>query len=71
MRTCFETAMGDADMLKLGYGIKLEQRANGKFRVTYGKQVDDGLDYANAALHLGASIMHALACEGKLDNTGD
>jgi hypothetical protein len=28
----------------------------------------DNLDYCRAAAKLGESIMHAIACEGKLDN---
>lgn len=62
MRLCFETTRG------YGFGIKLEQAANGKFRVTYGKQVKDKLCYSEAAMKLGSCLMHALACEGNLDN---
>lgn len=54
----------------LEFPIKLEQRANKKFRVTYGQQVDDNLDYGAAAEKLGGGIMHALAIAGKLDNSG-
>jgi len=61
MKTCYETRIG-------GFGIKLQQHGRDSFRVTYGKQVDDGLDYGRAALKLGAAVMHALACEEKLDN---
>ncbi len=62
MRTCFELTRG------FSFPIKLEQRGKDDFRVTYGKQVRDRLCYADAASELGASIMHALACEGNLDN---
>lgn len=51
-----------------GYDIKLEQAGRDRFIVTYGKQVSRELNYHDAALDLGASIMHALACESKLDN---
>lgn len=51
-----------------GYSITLEQQAKSNFIVTYGKQVDRNLSYNNAALMFGAAIMHALACEGRLDN---
>lgn len=64
MRTCFE-------LPNAAYPIKLEQQNSGRFRVTYGKQVVRGLDYARAAKELGEAIMHALACEGKFDDTGD
>lgn len=48
--------------------VVLEQRSNGKFRVTYGKQVRDNLTYGAAARELGKCVMHSLACNGKLDN---
>lgn len=51
-----------------GFEIKLEQTARGAFRVTYGMQVRTGLTYTQASKELGKSIMHALACDGKLDN---
>lgn len=63
MKTCYQTILG-------GFSINLEQRGRDKFRVTYGKQIDDNLTYARAAEELGQSIMHALACEGALDHRG-
>lgn len=54
------------------FGITLEQHG-GKdklFKVTYGLQVEDNLTYAEAGKSLGYAIMHALACDGKLDNEG-
>jgi len=48
--------------------IKLEQHGKDNFRVTYGLQVDDGLNYAQAAAKFGQAVMHWLACEGRLDN---
>lgn len=49
------------------YPIKLEQTGKDRFVVTYGSQVTSGLGYLAAASELGTSIMHALACEGKMD----
>lgn len=48
--------------------LQLEQRGKDNFRVTYGKQVDDNLNYGEAAAKLGQALMHSLACDGKLDN---
>ncbi len=48
--------------------IELIQNGKDNFTVIYGKQVDDGLNYRDAAFELGRSIMHALACVGRLDN---
>ncbi len=59
MQTCFETTMA-------GFEIKLEQAANGKLWVTYGKQESGHDSYQQAAQALGAAIMHAAACEGSL-----
>jgi len=49
------------------YTIILEQYSTNsmRFRVTYGLQVYDRLDYANAAAKLGEAIMHSAACSGK------
>jgi hypothetical protein len=57
---CFE--------LHLAFDISLVQTGIDAFTVIYGKQVKKYLNYHDAALELGACIMHALACEGKLDN---
>lgn len=51
-----------------GFGISLEQRGVDNFTVRYGLQADEGLDYASAAAKLGQAFMHALACEGRIDN---
>ena len=61
MRTCF-TFMDGA------WPIKLEQSPDRKFRVSYGMQVKSGLSYSQAAMELGACLMHSAACEGDLDN---
>jgi len=59
-RLCFKT--------EIGWTIKLEQTGLDSFTVTYGAEVQPRLDYASAAEALGQCIMHALACEDKLDN---
>lgn len=56
---------------KIDGPILLEQRADKSFRVTYGKQVRDRLNYSDAAHELGECVLHALACMGKLDNSGE
>lgn len=48
--------------------IQLSQTGIDRFTVRYGAQSDDNLTYGGAAAKLGQAIMHALACEGKLDN---
>lgn len=48
--------------------IKLVQTGIDRFEVHYGKQIDKGLTYPDAAAKLGEAIMHALACQGDLDN---
>ncbi len=48
--------------------IRLVQKGPDNFTVFYGKQVDSQLTYAAAAEKYGQAIMHALACEGRLDN---
>lgn len=64
MQTCFETTIA-------GHEIKLEQDSRGKFWVTYGQQ-EEGHDYYDcAAKALGAAIMHAAACAGKLINKAE
>lgn len=56
--------------LKLaGFPIRLVQSGPDDFTVVYGKQVDAHLPYAEAAAKLGEAIMHALALEGKVDNS--
>ena len=61
MKTCVEFHQFD-------FPIKLQQRGKDCFRVVYGKQIDDGLTYNQACTELGAALMHALACGGRLDN---
>ena len=51
-----------------GLPIELTQQGRDRFTVIYWKQIKNNLTYAEAAAELGACIMHAAACEGKLDN---
>lgn len=60
-RTCFETVIA-------GLPIKLTQQGRDKFTVTYWKQVKKELSYSQAAMELGACIMHAEAINERLDN---
>jgi hypothetical protein len=48
--------------------IGLYQNGVDSFCVTYGMQIRDNLTYEKACSELGAAFMHALACEGLLDN---
>lgn len=55
------------------HGIRLEQAGGRRklFTVTYGKQISENLSYTRAAIEFGLVLFHALACEGKLDNSGE
>ncbi len=56
------------------FGIALMQhpkRKHGSFSVQYGRQLDHDLTYAEACAKLGQAIMHAAACDDKLDNERD
>lgn len=55
----------------LAFPITLSQTGPNNFTVTYGKQVKSGLSYSAAAREYGACVMHALACDDKLDNSDD
>lgn len=46
------------------FPISIEQGRGGKFTVTYGAEVRDGMSYEEAGDHLGHAILHALACAG-------
>jgi hypothetical protein len=50
------------------YDIVLKQTGKDRFTVLYGMQVDSGLDYCEAAAKIGQAILHALCCQGKMDN---
>lgn len=47
--------------------VTLEQRSNGRFRVTYGCEIRDNLDYADAARIYGECLFHSLTCAGALE----
>lgn len=61
-RICFEAT-------SLPFSPRLEQQPNNLFKVVYGSAVNYNLRYDKAASYLGMAIMHALACDGKLDNS--
>lgn len=48
--------------------IELRQQGRNRFSVRYGLALYGHLDYGEAAAELGRCIMHAAACDGKLDN---
>ena len=48
--------------------VKLYQRGVDRFTVQYGLQTDQELSYGEACAKLGQAILHALACDGELDN---
>jgi hypothetical protein len=48
--------------------VCLLQNGKDSFTVKYGLQVKTGLTYGQAAVEYGACLMHALACDGLLDN---
>ena len=52
----------------LAFPIELIQTGINLFSVIYGQQQKHRLTYDQAALEYGAAIMHALACDGLLDN---
>ena len=57
------------EMNDLAFPIKLEQSGPDNFTVTYGAQVKSWLNYERAAREFGECIFHALACDGRLDNS--
>ena len=62
MKTCLKLTLA-------GFAIELIQHKRNKFSLIYGQQVTADLTYTQAAVELGACLMHALALEGKLDNS--
>jgi hypothetical protein len=48
--------------------VRLLQFGRDDFTVVYGLQIKSGLNYTDAAYEFGCCVMHALACDGKLDN---
>lgn len=59
--TCFKTKLA-------GFNIELVQLGTNNFTVMYGAQVWYRRSYVEAGKDLGYAIMHAAACEGKLEN---
>jgi len=58
---CFKTK-------EAGYPIVISQQGVDSFTVQYGKQFDRNLSYGEAAERFGLCLMHALSCQGKIDN---
>lgn len=54
--------------IRIGFYIALEQAGPDDFCVRYGRQIDEGLSYSQAASKLGQAIMHALSCDALVDN---
>ena len=50
-----------------GYEITLQQNSKGEFIVSYGYQQYKTDSYKQAAKEIGVCILHALACEGKIE----
>jgi hypothetical protein len=61
MKQCFR-------LTTLEFPIYLNQKGRDNFQVVYGDEVKENLTYDHAANALGAAIMHALSCQGMLDN---
>lgn len=53
------------------YPVELHQREDGSFRVTYGSEQEDNMDYIRAAEQFGYCVFHALTCAGQIDNETD
>ena len=51
-----------------GYAIVLLQNESDNFTVQYGAEVKSNLDYYQAAKSMGFCIMHALSCDGKIND---
>ena len=52
----------------LAFDITLHQTGQDFFTVTYGLEIKERLSYLKACSALGSAILHALACDGLLDN---
>ena len=59
-RLCHET-------IGLAFPVKLWQASQSLFMVEYGEQICYSLTYEEAAREYGRSIMHALACDGMIE----
>jgi hypothetical protein len=61
MKKIFETEVG-------GLKIRMFQDAGMTYAVAYGSQLKQTLTDVEAAHEFGECLMHALQCDGKLDN---
>ena len=52
----------------LAFPITLIQTGKNQFSVIYGEQEKHKLSYSDAAHEYGSCILHALTCDGKIDN---
>ena len=66
MKPCYTVQVEGQYAVTLHQGNKREGRL---FRVTYGAEQTLMLSYDEACSELGACIMHALACNGQIDNS--
>ena len=51
-----------------GYAIVLLQNEPDNFTVQYGAEAESNLDYSQAAKSIGFCVMHALSCDGKIND---
>ena len=51
-----------------GYAIVLQQNEPDNFTVQYGEEIESNLDYSQAAKSIGFCVMHALSCDGKIND---
>ena len=51
-----------------GSAIVLLQNGTDNFTVQYGAEVESNLDYSQAAKSIGFCVMHALSCDGKIND---
>lgn len=54
--------------LPLAFDLTLYKEGRSTFSVVYGEQTKAHLSYAEAAKEFGECMMHALQCQGVLDN---
>jgi hypothetical protein len=65
MQTVFEQAGGPYTRIICEQSTsRARVRNETSFRVTYGQQVRDNLNYKQAAIELGAALLHQAACNG-------
>lgn len=54
------------DNTEIDSPVRLYQTGKDQFVVEYGSQVKEHLTYSEAARELGACLMHAMACVGRI-----